>query len=102
VSSTTERDVRQCKELGHDRNVVVFMNAEESTGCGNELGDYEYTINLNKKKLRGFSLQANYTDCCLSAKLVQTFAGRGVAWSAQQIPMAVNLGFLDQSCHFFI
>jgi hypothetical protein len=26
----------------------------------------------------------------------------GVAWSAQRIPMAVNLGFLDRSRYFFI
>jgi hypothetical protein len=37
----------------------------------------------------------------LSAKLVPTFAVRGVAWSAQQIPTAVNLGFLDRSRYFF-
>jgi hypothetical protein len=26
----------------------------------------------------------------------------GVAWSAQRIPTAVNLGFLDRSRYFFI
>jgi hypothetical protein len=30
------------------------------------------------------------------AKLVPTFADRGVAWSAQRIPTAVNFGFLDR------
>jgi hypothetical protein len=30
----------------------------------------------------------------MSAKLVPTFADRGVAWSAQRIPTAVNLDFL--------
>jgi hypothetical protein len=31
----------------------------------------------------------------MSAKLVQIFADRGVAWSAQRIPTAVNLDFLQ-------
>jgi hypothetical protein len=42
------------------------------------------------------------SDRRFSAKLVPTFAGReGVAWSAQRIPTAVNLGFLDQSRYFY-
>jgi hypothetical protein len=32
----------------------------------------------------------------LSAKLVPTFADRGVAWSEQRIPAAVNLRFQDR------
>jgi hypothetical protein len=39
-------------------------------------------------KLCGCSPQANYTN------LLQV---EGVAWSVQQIPTAVNLGFLDQA-----
>jgi hypothetical protein len=35
----------------------------------------------------------------VSANFLQV---EGVAWSAQRIPRAVNLGFLDQSRHFFI
>jgi hypothetical protein len=35
------------------------------------------------------------SDRRLSARLVPTFADRGVAWSAQRIPTAVNLGSLD-------
>jgi hypothetical protein len=35
----------------------------------------------------------------VSANLLRV---EGVAWSAQRIPMAVNLGFLDQSRYFFI
>jgi hypothetical protein len=38
----------------------------------------------------------------LSEKLLPTFAGRGVAWSAQRIPTAVNLGILGRSPYFFI
>jgi hypothetical protein len=45
---------------------------------------------LQKTKLCGRSPQANYTD------------REGVAWSAQRIPAAVNLGFLDRSLYFFI
>jgi hypothetical protein len=33
---------------------------------------------------------------------VPTFADRGCAWSAQQIPTAVNIGFLDRSRYFSI
>jgi hypothetical protein len=32
----------------------------------------------------------------------QTLADRGVGWSAQRIPTAVNLGFLDRSRYFSI
>jgi hypothetical protein len=35
----------------------------------------------------------------VSANLLRV---EGVAWSAQRIPTAVNLGFLDRSCYFFI
>jgi hypothetical protein len=54
---------------------------------------------------RDLSPQENYNRLSgryLSAKLVPTFAGRGVAWSAQRIFMAVNLGFLDRSRYLFI
>jgi hypothetical protein len=34
-------------------------------------------------------------------KLVPTLQVEGVAWSAQRIPTAVNLGFLDRSRYFF-
>jgi hypothetical protein len=46
-----------------------------------------------KTKLRGRSPQANYTDR-------QTAACRrveGIAWLAQRIPTAINLGLLDRS-----
>jgi hypothetical protein len=52
-----------------------------------------------------FSPQANYTDrataACRRSMYVrmckcQLFRIEGVAWSAQRIPTAVNLGFLDR------
>jgi hypothetical protein len=51
-----------------------------------------------KTKLRGFSPQANYTDRA-TAPCWRSYCGllriEGVAWSAQRIPTAVNLNFLD-------
>jgi hypothetical protein len=55
-------------------------------------------------KLRGLSLQANYTDRATSAcrrSYCQLLRVEGVAWSAQRIPTAVNVGFLDRSRYFF-
>jgi hypothetical protein len=50
-----------------------------------------------------FSPQANYTDrettSCRRSKC-KVLLIDGVAWSAQRIPTAVNLGFLVQSCYF--
>jgi hypothetical protein len=48
--------------------------------------------------LSGFSPQANYTDRAADAcrrNLCQLFRVEGVACSAQRIPTAVNVGFLD-------
>jgi hypothetical protein len=64
------------------------------------LGDPKRVSNNNK--LRGLSPQAHYTDrataaCQRSFKLLRI---EGVAWSAQRIPTAVNLGFLDRSRTF--
>jgi hypothetical protein len=46
------------------------------------MSDFRFTQRLKKKKLRGFSPQANYTDQpsnrSLPAKLVPTLADRGV------------------------
>jgi hypothetical protein len=59
-----------------------------------------YNLKPSKTKLRGFSPQANYTDrataaCCeVSANFLWI---EGVAWSAQRIPTAVILCFLDWS-----
>jgi hypothetical protein len=49
-----------------------------------------------KTKLR--SPQGNYTD----RATCQALRVEGAAWSAQRIPTAVNLGFLDGSRYFFI
>jgi hypothetical protein len=60
---------------------------------------------LKKTKLCGLSLQANYTDWATAAcrrSYCQLLRVDGVVWSAQRIPTAVNLGFLDRSRYFFI
>jgi hypothetical protein len=55
-----------------------------------------------KSKPRGRSPQANYTDRATATcrRSRQPLRVEGVAWSAQRIPTAVNLGFLDRSCYF--
>jgi hypothetical protein len=60
-----------------------------------------------KTKLRGHSLQANYTDratAACSARLVpnQPLRVTDLARSAKRIQTVVNLGFLDQSRYFLI
>jgi hypothetical protein len=53
-----------------------------------------------KEKLRGRSPQANYTDRATAAcrrSQCQLLRVEGVAWSAQRIPTAVNLGFLART-----
>jgi hypothetical protein len=66
-----------------------------------------YTILPHKKrtKLRGRSPQANYTyratASCRRSKC-QSLRVEGVAWSAQRIPTAVNLGFLDRNLYLLI
>jgi hypothetical protein len=59
----------------------------------------------SKTKLRGLSPQANCADratvACRRSKC-QFLRVEGVAWSAQRILTAVNLGFLDRSLYFFI
>jgi hypothetical protein len=61
---------------------------------------------IKKTELRGLSPQAYYIPTEgpslvgeVSAKLLRT---EGVAWSAQRIPTAFNLGFLHRSRYFFI
>jgi hypothetical protein len=59
---------------------------------------------LCKPKLRGFSPQGNYTDRATAAcrrSSCQLFRIEGVAWSAQRIPTAVNLEFLDPELLLF-
>jgi hypothetical protein len=49
-------------------------------------------------KLRGFSPQANYTDWATAAcrrNQCQLLRIESISWSAQRIPTAVNLNFLD-------
>jgi hypothetical protein len=57
-----------------------------------------------KKKLRGLSPQANYTDRVTAAvgEVVPTFAGRECYVVSATDPTAVNLGFLGRSRYFFI
>jgi hypothetical protein len=43
-----------------------------------------------------FSPQANYTGRA-AIEVSANFSSRGVAWSVQQSPTAVNLGFLEYS-----
>jgi hypothetical protein len=64
-----------------------------------------YVDSITKKtKLRGRSPQANYTDRATAAcrRSRQPLRVEGVAWSAQRIPMAVILGFVDRNRYFFI
>jgi hypothetical protein len=52
-----------------------------------------------KTKLRGLSPQANYIDRATAAcrrSYYQLLRVEGVVWSAQRIPKAVNLDFLDR------
>jgi hypothetical protein len=60
--------------------------------------------NKNKTKLRDFWFASEFyrpSERRLLAKLVPTFAVAGVAWSAQLIPPAISLGFLDRSRYYF-
>jgi hypothetical protein len=60
------------------------------------------TLRLNSV---AFSPQANYTDRATAAcrwSLCQLLRIEGVAWSAQRIPTAVNIGFLDRNHYFSI
>jgi hypothetical protein len=57
---------------------------------------------INSVALRPSSELYRPSDRRMSAKLVPTFADRVVAWSAQRIPTAVNIGFLDRSRYFSI
>jgi DNA-binding phage protein len=50
----------------------------------------------NKQKTVHLSPQANCTNRS-SARIVLTFAGKEFAWSAQLVPRAANVSFLDRS-----
>jgi hypothetical protein len=64
-----------------------------------------YVTKLKNTKLRGLSPQVNFiyraTAACRRSKCKLLWV-KGVAWSAQRIPTAVNLGFLDRSRCFSI
>jgi hypothetical protein len=52
-----------------------------------------------------FTPQMNYTDRATAAchrSYCQFLRVEGVAWSAQQIPTAVNLGFLDRMIYIIL
>jgi hypothetical protein len=62
-------------------------------------------IPYEKTELRGLSPQASYTERATAAcrrSYCQLLRVEDVAWLAQQIPTAINLGFLDRSRNFFI
>jgi hypothetical protein len=60
-----------------------------------------------KKKLNSVTVVRNRTILTERPPLVGEVSANflrveGVAWSAQRIPRAVNIGFLDQNRYFFI
>jgi hypothetical protein len=57
-------------------------------------------LKKKKNKLRGRSPQANYTERATAAcrRNRKPLRVEGVVWSAQRIPTAINLGFLNRSC----
>jgi hypothetical protein len=61
---------------------------------------------LKKKKLNSVVVVRKRTIPTERPPLVDEVSANlrveGVAWSAQRIPTAVNLGFLDRSRYFFI
>jgi hypothetical protein len=71
------------KLLKYFINNNFHMSAFKNKNCD--------TLYTKKTKLRGFSLQANYTDRATTAY----WRIEGVTWLAQRIPTAVNLCFLD-------
>jgi hypothetical protein len=76
-------------------------------GKVNILGGHCIGHKTKKKKLNSvaFSPLANYTDRAASAcrwSYCQLLRIEGVAWSAQRIPTAVNIGFQDRSRYFSI
>jgi hypothetical protein len=60
--------------------------------------------NNNNNKLHGFSLQPNYTERATAAcrqSYCKPLRIEGATWSAQRIPTAVFLVFLDRRRYFF-
>jgi hypothetical protein len=80
----------------------VIGQDSNSRKCSDAMDILEYNSSEKqlKTKLRGFSPQANYlyTDRATAAdqrSWCQILRMEGVAWSAERIPTAVNLDFLD-------
>jgi hypothetical protein len=59
-------------------------------------------IDLYILQTKPFSLLADHTDQATGEVSANLWGVEGVAWSVQQIPTAVNLGFLDRGQYFFI
>jgi hypothetical protein len=74
-----------------------FLNTEGIKSCVKKFWQ-TLLSRILKTKLRGFSLQANYTDRATAAcrrSQCQLLWIEDVTWSAQWIPIAVSLDFLD-------
>jgi hypothetical protein len=89
----------------HAHTYFFFLRMTDTMTSQNvELSSWDILYKL-KNKLRGRSPQANYTDRTTAAcrrSYCPPLRVEGVAWSAQRIPTAVNLGFLDRIRYFFI
>jgi hypothetical protein len=90
---------RQLERAAVQRGLAVVRNRYQET-FSEETAVWKRLV-----KLRGFSPQSNYTDRATAdyqLSKCQLLRIEGVAWSAQRIPTAVNLGFLDRSRYFSI
>jgi hypothetical protein len=88
----------------HIAQYAVHWEYEMGAGGGfNPRNTPAYEKKTIKTILCGLSPQANYTDRATAAvgEVVRLLRVEGVTWSAQRIPTAVNLGFLDRSRYFF-
>jgi hypothetical protein len=80
---------------GELKNAVLW-DVPPCRSCMNRSFGGTYRLHLQQNKLRGFRPQANYIDRATAAcRRIE-----GIAWSAQRILTAANLGFLDRSRHF--
>jgi hypothetical protein len=62
-------------------------------------GNSVIVASMIKTKFRDFSPQANHTDRAIAT--CRYYQIESVAWSAQRIPTAVSLGFLDPELLLF-
>jgi hypothetical protein len=84
--------------------IVVLFASVNLRGTLTISRGHSNTYTNKTNKLRGFqcaSKQNRPNDRRWLATLLPTFAVDGVAWSGQQIPTAINLGFLYLSRHLF-